>query len=283
MAFIAIMQGRLVPPSAGRIQAFPRENWAEELPRAAAAGLDGIEWIFDCYGEDVNPISTAAGLARLKGLADEHGVMVRSLCADYFMEMPFVRATEPERAARLDTLAWLLGQCEVLGVRRVVLPFVDQSSMRTTEDQAIAAEVLGRALPIAKRAGVELHLETDLDPEDFRRFLSLVPHPLVKVNYDSGNSSSLGYRPSEEFAAYGERVGSVHIKDRVRGGTTVPLGMGDADFDALFVALRGLGYSGDFVLQVARGVDGDEVEWARRNRAFVERYWNGGRDGSATG
>jgi sugar phosphate isomerase/epimerase len=59
--------------------------------------------------------------------------------------------------------------------------------------------------------------------------------------------------------------------------------MGDADFSALFVALRGLGYSGDFVLQVARGVDGDEVEWARRNRAFVERYWGGGRDGSATG
>jgi sugar phosphate isomerase/epimerase len=40
----------------------------------------------------------------------------------------------------------------------------------------------------------------------------------------------------EEFAAYGERVGSFHIKDRVRGGKTVPLGQGDTDFASLRAA-----------------------------------------------
>ena len=273
MTRIAIMQGRLVPPVGGRIQAFPRDDWAEEFPRAAAAGLDGIEWIFDCHGEGANPVETAEGVARLRGLSAEHGVAVRSLCADYFMERPLVRATGAERAARLDRLGWLLGRCAALGVGRVVLPFVDQSSMRTPEEQAAGAEVLRRALPAAEAAGVELHLETDLDPEGFRRFLSLVEHPLVKVNYDSGNSASLGYHPRDEFAAYGDRVGSVHIKDRVRGGSTVPLGTGDTDFEALFAGLRGLRYSGEFVLQVARGADGDEVGWARRNRAFVEARW----------
>ncbi|MDT5269272.1 MAG: L-ribulose-5-phosphate 3-epimerase [Acidobacteriota bacterium] len=267
------MQGRLVPPVNGRIQAFPREDWFEEFPRAAAAGLDGIEWIFDCHGEGANPVETVEGLARLKQLSAEHGVSVRSLCADYFMERPLVRATEAERAERLDKLAWLLGQCASLGVGRVVLPFVDQSSMSTPEEQTIGAEVLRRSLPAAEGAGIELHLETDLDPEDFRRFLSLVEHPLVKVNYDSGNSASLGYHPRDEFAAYGPRVGSVHIKDRVRGGSTVPLSTGDTDFEALFAGLRGLGYIGEFVLQVARGADGDEVEWARQNRAFVESRW----------
>jgi hexulose-6-phosphate isomerase len=163
-----------------------------------------------------------------------------------------------------------------------VLPFVDESSIRTPEEEAAVAEVMRQALPAAEHAGVELHLETDLDPEAFRHFLSLVPHPLVKVNYDSGNSASLGYRPSEEFAAYGERIGSVHIKDRVRAGSTVPLGAGDADFDALFAGLRSLGYSGDFVLQVARGPEGEEIEWARRNRAFVESHL-GARGGFATG
>lgn len=281
MTIIAIMQGRLVPPADGRIQAFPRENWAEEFPRAAAAGLDGIEWIFDSYGEGANPIETAEGVARLRQLSAEHNVLVRSLCADYFMEHPFVRATDQERSERLDKLAWLLGQCAALGIGRVVLPFVDQSSMQTPAEQSAGAEVLRRALPLAEGAGVELHLETDLDPEAFSRFLDLVRHPLVKVNYDSGNSASLGYHPREEFAAYGARVGSVHIKDRVRGGSTVPLGAGDTEFDALFTALRGLSYSGDFVLQVARGVAGEEVEWARRNRAFVEKYL-GARDGFAT-
>ena len=67
---------------------------------------------------------------------------------------------------------------------------------------------------------------------------------MLKVNYDSGNSSSLGYHPRDEFAAYGCRVGSVHIKDRVRGGGTVPLGTGNADFPALFAALKKIAYRG---------------------------------------
>jgi hexulose-6-phosphate isomerase len=269
---IAIMQGRLVPPVDGRIQAFPRDNWADEFPRAAAAGLDAIEWIFDCYGEDVNPIMTTAGVARIKELGAKHGVAVRSVCADYFMDRPFIGASATERTERLETLAHLLEMCAAVGARRVVLPFVDQSSMRTPEEQLVVAEVLRQMLPTAERTGVELHLETDLDPDAFRQFLALVQHPLVKVNYDSGNSASLGYHPTQEFEAYGERVGSVHIKDRIRGGSTVPLGTGNADFEALFAGLRGLRYSGDFVLQVARGVAGEEVEWARRNLDFVESY-----------
>jgi hexulose-6-phosphate isomerase len=95
----------------------------------------------------------------------------------------------------------------------------------------------------------------------------------VKVNYDSGNSASLGYRPDEEFAAYGSRIGSVHIKDRQRGGGTVPLGSGDADLPAVFAGLKALGYRGDLILQVARGAVGDEVAWASANRAFVQRHW----------
>jgi hexulose-6-phosphate isomerase len=117
---------------------------------------------------------------------------------------------------------------------------------------------------------VELHLETSLAPEPFADLLARLPHPSVKVNYDSGNSASLGYRPREEFGAYGARVGSVHIKDRLLGGSTVPLGSGDADFAALFRCLDDVAYQGDFVLQVARGVGGDEVAWARHNRGFLD-------------
>jgi len=37
----------------------------------------------------------------------------------------------------------------------------------------------------------------------------------------------------------------------------------------LFECLKKVGYDRDFVLQVARGTAGDEVNWARRNREFV--------------
>jgi len=271
---LGIMQGRLVPPVEGRIQAFPRERWAEEFANAAAAGIGAIEWIYDSYGLGTNPIETDAGIENILELSRAHGVAVRSMCADYFMDLTFVRAADKERAERIAHLAWLLGQARRIGVTRMVLPFVDQSAIRDEADRAAVIDTLQRALPAAEGAGIELHLETSLDPADFAALLARIPHPFVKVNYDSGNSSSLGYRPAEEFAAYGGRLGSVHIKDRVLHGSTVPLGKGDADLDAVFAGLRRLNYAGDFILQVARGTAGDEVAWAKANRAFVDRYLN---------
>jgi hexulose-6-phosphate isomerase len=129
--------------------------------------------------------------------------------------------------------------------------------------------LLQRILKETSQTGIEIHLETSLAPTRFAELLSKLPDTRLKVNYDSGNSSSLGYSPREEFAAYGERVGSVHIKDRLLGASTVPLGSGDANFAALAEGLRKVAYQGDFILQVARGASGDEVAWARQNRAFV--------------
>jgi L-ribulose-5-phosphate 3-epimerase len=271
---LGIMQGRLVAPVESRIQAFPSGRWAEEFPRAAAAGLQAIEWIYDTYGLGANPLETDQGIDCINQLSRAHGVAVRSICADYFMDFALVRATADERAERLEKLAWLLGQARRIGVTRVVLPFVDQSAIRDQDDRAAVIDTLERILPTAQAAGIELHLETSLPPDEFAALLASIPNPYVKVNYDSGNSSSLGYRPAGELAAYGNRLGSVHIKDRILNGSTVPLGQGDADFEELFAELGRLDYRGDFILQVARGTAGDEVRWARQNAAFVARYRN---------
>lgn len=267
-----IMQGRLVAPEGTLYQCFPRVAWAEEFPRAKAAGLETIEWIYDVYGEDVNPIANDAGLARMRELMKEHGIVVRSVCADYFMERPFLHCTDAEQGERVAKLGWLLEQCAKLDMQRVVLPFVDASKLQGDDDAKALARVLESVLPVAERTRVEIHLETDLGPEKFAELLALLPSPMVGVNYDSGNSSSLGYEPREEFAAYGKRVRSVHIKDRVLGGKTVALGTGDADFPALFESLAKVGYDGDFILQAARLEAGGEVELARANRAFAERF-----------
>ena len=93
---IAIMQGRLVPPTDGRIQCFPRERWRDEFALAAAAGLDAIEWIYDLHGADVNPIAADDGLEQVEALSAQSGVLVRSLCADYFMDKPLLRADAGE-------------------------------------------------------------------------------------------------------------------------------------------------------------------------------------------
>ena len=75
--------------------------------------------------------------------------------------------------------------------------------MATGDDREQGLRALHSALPAAVEANVELHLETDLAPREFRAFLDDIDHPMVKVNYDMGNSAALGYSPAEEFSAYG--------------------------------------------------------------------------------
>ncbi len=270
------MQGRLSPPEDGRFQSFPRSAWRDEIPRAREAGLDYIEWIHDDFDQGANPIFTPEGRAELAALKQQHGIATPALCGDWFMDFPLIRCTEAERNAREQHLHDLLPIARAIGAQRIVLPFVDNSSMKTEGEQQQVLALLRRALPLAEQHGVELHLEADFNPADFAGFLAQIPHPFLKVNWDSGNSSGLGYIAHEEFAAYGDRLGSVHIKDRFRkpegGIETRPLGTGSADFDDVFRSLRRLNYTGGLTLQVARGTPGDEVAFIRTQLAFLQRY-----------
>lgn len=266
---IGIMQGRLVPPVGGAIQAFPDREWEEEFRRAADAELAAIEWIYDEPDHRTNPLATDDGSFRIRSLSAEHGVAVRSVCADYFMARPLVRVAGAELTRRVEHLVWLIGRAQALALTRIVLPFVDASAIQTPDDVTQVVDVLRDAASHARRAGVELHLETALPPTDFAGLIDRIGDAAVRVNYDTGNSASLGYDPNEEFAAYGDAIGSVHIKDRVLGGGTVALGTGAADLPRVFAHLRRHHYAGDLILQVARGVAGDEVAWARDNRGRV--------------
>jgi L-ribulose-5-phosphate 3-epimerase len=276
-ALFGVMQGRLSPPEDGRFQSFPRHSWRSELSRAGQAGLSYIEWIYDAYGASVNPIASAEGIAQLNALKEESGIKTPAICADWLMDYPLIRCSEEEREQREHVLHDLLRWGKKIGASRVVLPFVDASSIRTEQEKITVLGVLERALPLSGELGIEMHLEADFGPAEFASFLARIPHPAIKVNYDTGNSSGLGYVASEEFAAYGDRIGSIHIKDRQRlpdgKVATRPLGQGSADFDDVFRSIRKIGYPGGFTLQVARGKDGDEVNWIQQQLAFLRRYW----------
>ncbi|AEU37630.1 sugar phosphate isomerase/epimerase family protein [Granulicella mallensis] len=279
-----IMQGRLSPPEDGRFQSFPRSAWREEFPRAKAAGLDYIEWIHDAYGEGkdstgriANPIFTEAGLTEFDALKREYNIATPALCGDWFMDVPLIRCSPAERERRERHLHDLITIAKRIGATRIVLPFVDNSKINGEYERQTVIEILKRALPVAEKNGVELHLEADFNPTDFADFLKRIPHPMLKVNWDSGNSSGLGYIATEEFAAYGDRIGSVHIKDRYKkpegGVETRPLGTGSANFDDVFKAINSISYQGGVTLQVARGADNDEVEFIKSQLDFVKKYW----------
>jgi L-ribulose-5-phosphate 3-epimerase len=202
-------------------------------------------------------------------LAKQHGVRVDSMCADWFMDQPLLSDGD----AGVEKLRWLVTRSAAAGIRKIVIPFVDASALRSEQDTEEAARLLARALPVLDDVPVELHLETSLPPGEFAALLDRLDHPLLRANYDTGNSASLGYDPRDEFAAYGARIGSVHVKDRVLDGGTVPLGEGAADIELVFALLRERGWERPLVLQTARGQAGLETEKVRADAEHVQRLW----------
>ena len=276
--FVGIMQGRLLPPPGGGIQAFPGSRWREEFPLASQAGLDCIEWIHDVDENDqeaANPLASDEGIDEILRLSERWGVAVLSICADYFMTKRLIEADGSADLESIERLKWLLARSAKLGVRYIILPFVDSSSLQSADECQTLARLLSELTPAIERSGVELHLETDLPPEQLVSLLSRLSHPLVRANYDIGNSASLGCDPTVELGLISRWLGSVHVKDRLGGGGTVALGTGDADFPLCFRLIRETAFRGPFILQTARDDSISEVELAVRNRRFCEQQLSG--------
>ena len=264
---LGIMQGRLVPPIDGKLQAFPTNGWNTELEICRGLGVECIEWIYD--GEDLyflpNPISTFEGANALSGIQSPR---ITSLCADYFVKAPLLRVPENIQKQRIARLKWLIFQCSLAGIPFLVLPFVDDNSIRDRPETDIVSGIINDVTHLAYACNVAIALETNLSPDDFAYLLYNVAE-LVGVNYDSGNSASLGYSMDAEWNAYGERIFNVHAKDRVLNGGSVPLGDGSTNFDTLAKMMSKFQYRGNLILQVARGESGKEMEWYQHNRNFL--------------
>ena len=263
------MQGRLLPRISGQYQAFPEEHWLLELERASEIGLAGIEWIVDEQSLHRNPLSTARGRDHLESVKKNLNLRIDSVCADVFMTRLLIDKSGQLKTDSLKTLQELIGWCGELEMRYIILPFVDSSRLSSDEQVNGVRQLLSRASAWASSSGVEIHLESDLEPRLLRKIIDDVDSSWVKLNYDIGNSTSLGYQHPDEFEQYGHLIGSVHIKDRIKGGTTVPLGKGDADLLGVLRCLLAEKYKGDLVMQIARGADGDEFRWITHNFNLV--------------
>ena len=256
---VGFIQGRLSPPVDGRIQAFPRDRWREEFILADEVDLRIMEWTLDQERLLENPLMTVAGRQEIRQLSERHGVAIPSLTGDCFMQAPFWKASGEQRYRLERVVRGVLGACRAAGIGTVVVPLVDEGSPADeAEEELLTRFLLGQAEEL-NQSGLRVAFESDLPPSDLAAFIERFPPGLFGINYDIGNSASLGFDPAEEFAAYGARIFNVHVKDRRLGGTTVALGEGDAEFEVVFAALSDLGYSGNLILQTARDPEGDHL------------------------
>lgn len=266
---IGIMQGRLSPSEGKGIQFFPFENWEEEFDLGEEVGLDEIEWIFDYERYEENPLWTEEGCRAINDRIEATGVKVNSVCFDYFMRRPYHKG-KGSYEENMDFFSCVLDGMERIRASLIEVPLVDDSSIKNGKEREAALKL---AKDMAERAAskkIIVGFETDMPPGIFRMFLEDVGRDNVAANYDSGNSSGLGYDHREELLSLGTLVANVHIKDRVFQNGSVKLGTGSADFDRVFSALKSIGYHGSLILQAARGADGDEKNTILDQMRFVE-------------
>ncbi len=269
---IGFMQGRLSPLIDGKIQAFPWPYWRDEFPLAERLGFSLMEWTLDHDRLHENPLMTASGRTEIMSLMARHGVRVLSCTGDCFMQAPFYKTEGKKRQNLLEELVRVIESCGELGVKYLVMPLEDNGRLEDDLQEEVLLNGLEKVQGILQSANVRLLFESDYPPSKLGSFIRKLSPQLFGVNYDIGNSASRGYRVAEEMSAYGGKILNVHVKDRVLGGGTVPLGQGAADLPGVLQALNEAGYREAYILQTARSREGDHAGVLTRYRDLVTRW-----------
>ena len=256
---IGVMQGRLLPKYKGKYQAHPIGYWQDEFLLAKNLNLNLIEFIFDYDNYELNPLMSLSGIENIQRVIGNSGVNVKTICADYFMEAPIHSKDEYISKKSIRVLKELIKNVSLLGVTDIILPCVDHSKLADSSDLDRLITHLKSLNDFLEEYRINISLETDLNPSDFLDLIKAVDSPFVKINYDTGNSASLGYNLSEEFNTYGQYISDIHIKDRLLNGSSVFFGEGNVDFDLFFKKLKELKYDGPIIFQLFRDEEGIQI------------------------
>ncbi len=270
-ARIGFMQGRLSPQINGMIQCFPWEAWRDEYATAQQIGFALMEWTLDQARIEQNPLMTSAGREQIAALSAQTGVAVSSVTGDCFMQAPFWKAGRA-RQSLINTFDAVIRNAAAIGARLIVTPLVDNGAVTTDAERADLLDGMSELAPVLRACGCAIAFESDFEPSRLADFIKDFPTDLFGVNFDIGNSASLGWAPQVEIPLLASRLLNVHVKDRLFGGATVPLGEGAADFKAVFALLKAHGYTGRFILQTARDPAGNHALAAAKYRAMTMEW-----------
>jgi L-ribulose-5-phosphate 3-epimerase len=268
---VGFLQGRLSPKPPDRIQSFPKDSWQKEFELAKELGFDCVELIYEVPNLEANPLASPQGRKSVVALSQKYDIQLHSICADYFMERKLPQHFETARE--------LLSIATDIGCSLIEFPFVDSSSLKTEEERNDIVSMFRDLSEVAQQNKLRIALETDLAPLSFRSLLGQLPSDIFGANFDMGNSAALGYDVKAECLSFGDRILNVHVKDRVLGGTTVPLQTGHVDFERVFSSLAQANYRGDFILQTAPSADflGVAKKYQTLVRDWTRKYINGPR------
>ena len=269
---IGFMQGRLSPMEDNKIQSFPWKNWQREFDEANQNNFNLMEWTLDYDNLYENPLLKDDGVKLIKFLSNKFKIAIPSLTGDCFMQNPFWKAEQTKRKQLEKDFDNILLGCFNAGISLILIPLVDNGSVENRHQENVIVDFLMSRLHLLKELSIRICFESDYSPKKLKIFIDNFDDSYFGINYDTGNSAALGFNPFEEFAAYGDRVINIHIKDRSFGGPTLPIGEGDVNFIKIFKLLKEYDYKGNLILQTARACNDDHLTVLTKYRNMMIKY-----------
>jgi len=272
---IGFMQGRLSPMIENTIQAFPWSYWRDEFKIANKNEFYLMEWTLDQNQLYENPLMTVDGQNEIKCLMECFNIKIPSLTGDCFMQKPFYKTFGKEQELLLVDLKNIIDASSKIGINNILIPLVDNGRLENSQQEESLLVGIKSITSLLKNRYMTISFESDYSCVKLLNFINHLDPLFFGITYDTGNSAALGFNPEKEIRAYGHRIMNVHIKDRIVGGSTVPLGAGSADIFLALDTLHKLGYSGNYILQTARAIDGDDIGVLCKYRDMVEKWLYG--------
>ncbi len=264
---IGILQGRLLPSDVRRLQVFPAETWEKEFGVAQDCGFSVIELLLDIENYAENPLMRKEGQERIVRLSAESGLLIDSVCADFFKKYGFFGNGPQVRESNATILKKLIKACGAIHCPKILLPFFEETEIKTEKDKQEIVRSLSGFYGLLRDYGVTLCLETTLPAPELVNLLTEINHPNIKIYYDLGNSIPLKYDAADDIRALSQWLGGIHVKDRNSSGDNVILGTGMVDFRECFQALQEIHYQGTYILETAMG--DDPIATAKCHLGFV--------------
>jgi hexulose-6-phosphate isomerase len=263
---LGFMQGRLVNSPYGKIQCFPAKEWKSEFKLATKINLNLIEWTVNFANLGYNPVLYKNKLNEIIIQKKKNKIDIKSLTCDYFMEKPFFKSKKNKNLI-INNLKKLIKNSEILNIKYFIIPLVDNASIKNKKHEDMIVNLFDKLLKFSFKK-INILFESDYTPKNLDRFIRRFKSKRIGINYDCGNSASLGYNFDDE-KIYFKYIKNVHIKDRVYKGETVRLGRGDANLFKILKYFKKKKYKGNFIFQTARSINEDHAKELLINKKYL--------------
>jgi len=263
---LGIMQGRLVDSEKkNRIQFFPSKNWHKEILFMKLVDLKILEWTINSENIGINHFYNKKKNLELIKFLKHTSIKIPSVTCDFFMQKPFFKKIKYKKT--ISDLKKVIKLSKNVGTKLIVLPLVDNASIENSDHEKKFIKEIKKISKLLSN-DQKIIFEIDYPPKKIMEFMSQL-NSKFGINYDTGNSASMGYSFSDE-KKYFKFVKNIHIKDRTFKGKSVRLGKGHFKFDEFFRFIKKIRYKGNLILQTARSKN--HIREILINKKFVEKY-----------